>query len=126
ERVKNNLCRLNSGFDSEMDPFQPLSVQQRGGIAGYQQACRRKLRNCIPAAHGHGLGAVPYHLAAPQEIPDQWMGLETLKLVMRIDSGISIVETHDMAYVNDPVPHTIDPRPTKGMGVEGPAGSVDD
>src|SRR5262245_31333354 len=109
-----------------MNPFQPLSVQQRSRITRYQQTRSRKSWNGIPPAHGHGLGAVSDHLAAFQEVPYQRMGLEKLKLVMRVDSGISIVETHDMAYVNEPVPHTIDPRPTKGVRIERPPGSVDD
>src|SRR6185295_4629430 len=52
------------------------------------------------------------------------MSLELLKLVMRIDSRVAIIEPHRKSDVDDAIAHAVDPRSAKRVRIERPAHRV--
>src|SRR6476659_5783733 len=52
------------------------------------------------------------------------MRLEALKLVMRIDDRIAVVEPNRESNVDNPIAHAVDPRSAEGVRIERPAQRV--
>src|SRR5712692_6209553 len=73
-------------------------------------------------AGSNRFGAVANHLAAIQKFCDERMRLEPLKLRMWIDQRIAIVETGNVAEIQNPILHSVDPaaavRPLIGWKAE--------
>src|SRR6266705_4703529 len=124
QRVENRLCGEHPRFDRGVNTFQPLAVEHARGVADDHNAVRCQLRHRVPSADRHGLCPVADQLAAFEQIAYQGMRLEALKLVMRINARIAIVEADRKSYVDDSIAHAVDPRSAKGVRIKRPAHRV--
>src|SRR5262245_46815762 len=90
-----------------METLETLSIQKPAGVTDDQGAAGIKPWYAVISALGDRLGAVADHLAAIKERPNPRMGLEPLEFVVRICSGILVVETSDQADVQQPILHHV-------------------
>src|SRR5581483_6724857 len=80
ERFKNRLGGDHAAANRRVDALQAFAVKQRAGIANDHDAVGGQLRDRVPAADRHGLGAIADQLAAFEQVGDEWVSLELLKL----------------------------------------------
>src|SRR5579864_7670946 len=93
-----------------MYALQPLRVQKPGRVSDNHPAIARKRRNRPPAAIRQRFRAIADHLAAFEQLRDEWMSLEFLQHVLGIGARIGIVESDYETQRNDVVFATINPR----------------
>src|SRR6266404_5881952 len=122
QRVKDRFCRQHAALDRSVDSLQARAIQEPGAVTDEQHAVCVKLRYRVQASGRDRLRAITNHFAAIQKFGDERMSLESLKLRMRIDQGIAIVETSDVAQVHNPILQSVNPaapvRPLVGWKAE--------
>src|SRR5207248_8765136 len=66
-------------------------------------------RHSMPATGRNRLRAVTDHLTALEELGNEWMRLESLKLSVRIDQRIAIVEPRHIPEIHYAILHSVNP-----------------
>src|SRR5689334_2635864 len=92
-----------------MNSFQTLRVEKAGAVADEQHAVSVRARHREVTAGRDRLRAVTDHLAALEQLRDVRMSLVTLKLRVRIEQRILVVEPGDVSDVQHAVLHAVDP-----------------
>ena len=122
QRFKDCLRREHAAFDRRVNSLQSLRVEKPGAVANQQHSVGVNLRHREVAAGGDCLRAVANHLAAFEQLRDKRMRLEALKLGVRIEQRILIIQSGDVADIQNAVLHSVDPaaavRPRVGRKAE--------
>src|ERR1043166_5549931 len=63
----------------------------------------------MPASRGDRFRTVTNHLPAIEQFCDKRMSLEALKLGLRIDQRIAIIQAGHVTKIQNPVLHSVDP-----------------
>src|SRR5258708_27110340 len=92
-----------------MNSLQARGVDEARRVAEDHPSIAGNRRNCPPAAVGHRLGTVADHLAAFEQPADEWMLLEFLHQVLRIDARVGIIESDNESHGDDIVLRSVNP-----------------
>src|SRR5205807_9710640 len=63
----------------------------------------------MPATGSDCFCSIADHLAALQKLGNEWMGLEPLKLSVRIDQRIAIIESRHITKIHHAILHSVNP-----------------
>src|SRR5262245_12697623 len=92
-----------------MNSLQSLWVEKTGAIARQKNAVGVHAWNREITTGCDCLRAVTDHLAAVKQARDVWMSFEALKLCMRIDKRVLVIESGHVADIQDAVLHAVNP-----------------
>src|SRR5256714_8019923 len=109
QRLEYGLRGEHAALDGRVDALQPLRVEKARGVADEQEAVAVELRDGVEAARGNRLRAVANHLAAFKEARDERVLLESLKLRVRVEQRIAVVESRHVTEIEDAVLHPVNP-----------------
>src|SRR5271157_919270 len=93
--VEGSLRRQHSALDRQMNPFEPLRIQESGGVSEHHPAVARERRNAPPTPVRQGLRAVADHLSILQQLGDEGVLLKFLQHALRVEARIAVVESSD-------------------------------
>src|SRR5436190_23791508 len=98
-----------------MNSLETLRVKKAGAVADKQHAVSVRSRHREVTAGNDRLRAVTNHLAAFEQPRDVWMSLVTLKLRVRIEQRILVIESGDVADIEHAILHAVDPAAAVGL-----------
>src|SRR5664279_4389752 len=111
-RLKGSFGGQHAALDSEMNPLQPLRIQEAGGVAQNHPTIARNRRDAPPASVRERLRAITDHLAAFKKFRNERMLLEFLQDALRIDTWIGIIQAGDKTKRHQVVLRAVNPRAT--------------
>src|SRR5207302_9822492 len=109
-----------------MNSLQPRRIEKACGVAEDHPSVARHRRNRPPTAIRHRLRSVADHLAALEQRRDEWMLLEVLQHVLRIEPRISVVEPGYKSERYDVIFRAVNPGAAVFFRRKRPAHGVDD
>src|SRR6267142_4317270 len=92
-----------------MNPLKSLRVEKSGAVSHQQYAISVDLWHREISTGGNRLGSVTDHLSTLEQSTHVWMLLESLKLRVRIEQRILVIESGNVADVQNAVLQSIDP-----------------
>src|SRR4029078_12729413 len=116
----------HAALDRGVNSLQPLWIQKPSAVPCQKHAISVHPWNCKITARSDGPRAITNHLPAIEQFCDVRMGLELLKLGVRIDQWIFVIETRHVPDIQDAVLHSVNPTASVGRGVGRKAESVCD
>src|SRR6266404_1786016 len=100
-----------------MNPLKTLRVEKSGAVSHQQYAISVVSWHGEISAGGNCLGSVADHLSALEQPTHVWVLLESLKLRVRIEQRILVIEASNVAEVQNAVLQPIDPTASIGIRV---------
>ena len=110
ERFERSLRRQHSALDREMNPLQPLRVQESRGVAKNHPTITCNRRNRPPPTVRQRLRTVANHLSAFKQLGHKRMPFQLLQHALRIKARIGIIEASNEAERNDIIFAAVNPR----------------
>src|SRR6185503_17578902 len=90
QRIQNRFSSKHARLYCRMNSLEAFAIEHPGRIADHHHPIRGHSRHGIPAANGHGFCAIADELAVLQQLTDERMSLEFLKLVLGVYAGIAV------------------------------------
>src|SRR3989442_777304 len=100
-----------------MNPLKSLRVEKSGTVSHQQHAISVDLGHREISTGGNRLGSITDHFSALEQLTHVWMLLESLKLRVRIEQRILVIESGNVAEVQNTVLQSIDPTASIGIRV---------
>src|SRR6185295_2458327 len=88
---------------------QALRIEKASAITYQQNSVGINLRHRKITARRNRLGAVTNHLAAFEQFAEKRMCFETLKLGVRVQQWVLVIETGHVADIQNPILHPVNP-----------------
>src|SRR6185503_3775250 len=119
ECLEDCLGGEHSALDRGVNSLQTLRVEKTGAVPGEQHSVSVRARHCEITAGGYRLRAVTDHLATFEQFRNVRVSFVELKLGVRIDQGIFVVETGDVTKAQHSILQAVDPAAAVRVCVRG-------